>query len=108
MVVCFYSLWLYSGNTIALTDDQFAAVRDLGMLNGIALQCGYYDQTRIMKKNLVEVLPKRREFGLAFDEASHESFLAFIDNKEECPGAPALAEEISQSLQKIRQKFSSQ
>ena len=108
LLVCICSLWLYSGNSIALSDDQVSAVRDLGWLNGIALQCGYFDQTRVMKKNLVEVVPKRREFGLAFDEASNESFLAFIDNREVCPAAAALAQDIGESLQELRRIFSSQ
>lgn len=105
MIICFYLSWLFSGNALALTDDQIAAVRDMGMLNGIALHCGYYDQTRIMKKNLVEILPKKRELGLAFDEASNESFLAFIDKKEKCPGAVSLMERVNKALQSLRTKF---
>ena len=89
---CFCCLWLYSADSLALTDDQVNAVRGLGELNGIALQCGYYEQTRVMKKNLVEAVPKRREFGQAFDEASNDSYLAFIENNQACPAAADLAE----------------
>lgn len=108
IVACVGLLWLYSGNGLALSDEQVGAVKDLGRLNGIALHCGYFDQTKVMKKNLIESVPKRRELGLAFDEASNDSFLAFIASNKACPRAADLAEEVSQTLRDIRKKFASQ
>ena len=60
-LVCICALCLYSGNGIALSDEQVSAVRDLGWLNGIALQCGYFDQSAFARqfKSLVGLTPRQ-------------------------------------------------
>ena len=66
-------------------DPRYQAVADLGELNGIALQCKYLDQVRSMKAAVVANAPKERSFGLAFDQATNDAFLAFIQNDDACP-----------------------
>ncbi|MCG7927631.1 MAG: hypothetical protein JAY67_19095, partial [Candidatus Thiodiazotropha taylori] len=41
----------------AASDDQLAAIRSLGSLNGVALHCGRLDQTQRIKQVLVRTLP---------------------------------------------------
>ena len=66
-------------------DPRYQAVAELGELNGIALQCKYLDQVRRMKAAVVANAPKERSFGLAFDQATNEAFLAFVRNGDACP-----------------------
>ncbi len=103
--VFFGLLCLHSGLSPANWDAQKNVIRHAGTLNGIALQCGYFDQTKLMKQVLVEVLPKRRALGLTFDQASHESFLSFAESGRACPNRVELMVEVNESMRKLRQVF---
>ena len=78
--ICIVSAYLALGprDAIGGDDPRHQAVKDLGTLNGVALQCRYLDEVRRMKQAVVANAPKQRSFGLAFDEATNQSFLAFI------------------------------
>ncbi len=62
----------------AATEAQLSSIKRVGQLNGVALQCKYLNDVRRMKLSLVAVLPKRRQLGQVFDDATNESFLSFI------------------------------
>jgi hypothetical protein len=80
------------------TDARYAAVSALGSLNGVALQCRYIDQVRRMKTAIVTNVPKERSFGLAFDEATNDAFLAFIRNGDTCPPHEALQRRVGHAI----------
>lgn len=80
------------------TDARYAAVSALGALNGIALQCRYLDQVRRMKTAIVTNVPKERSFGLAFDEATNDAFMAFIRNGDTCPPHEALERRVGHAV----------
>ncbi|HEB96855.1 MAG TPA: hypothetical protein ENI96_10555 [Sedimenticola thiotaurini] len=101
VVVCL----LRAGAASAITDDQYRAIGGLGELNGIALHCRYLDQTRRMKRALVEVLPRRRALGQGFDDATNESFLRFIAEKSDCPDKAAFDQRVGEALRVLERAF---
>ncbi len=87
-------------------DPRYAAVQGLGELNGVALQCKYIDQVRRMKSAVVANAPKERSFGLAFDQATNEAFLAFIRDGEACPAHATLERRVGHQIDALRAAFS--
>ena len=107
--VCRYAvpmlaLW-FSSAVFAADDPRYAAVKGLGELNGVALQCRYIDQVRRMKSAVVANAPKERSFGLAFDEATNEAFLAFIRDGESCPAQATLERQVGHQIDTMRAAF---
>lgn len=88
-------------------DPRYAAVADLGALNGVALQCKYIDQVRRMKGAVVIHAPKERSFGLAFDQATNDAFLAFARNGEACPTHEGLARQVGHQIDRLAEVFAS-
>jgi hypothetical protein len=89
----------------AETEDQHAAITMLGELNGVALQCRYFDQTQRIKHTLVANLPKRRELGLLFEDATNKSFLAFMQRDETCPGSADFVGQIDSAVGRLEAAF---
>ena len=89
-------------------DARYDAVKDLGRLNGIALQCKYIDQVSRMKQAVVQTVPKERSFGLAFDQAANDSFLVFIQEQAPCPGPAGFEKDVSQQIELLQQTFKKQ
>ena len=92
----------------AVTDAQYHSIIALGELNGIALHCGYIEQTRRMKRVLVNTLPKQRALGLAFDEATHKSFLGFIERQDSCMGEQELSSRVDMAVDRLKSEFTGQ
>jgi len=92
----------------AVTDHQYNSIKQLGELNGVALNCKFLDETRRMKKALVQALPKRRQLGQAFDDITNNSFLAFIQAKSPCPDAAEFSEKVDTAIQALNAAFSTQ
>lgn len=86
-------------------DPRYAAVKGLGGLNGVALQCKYIDQVRRMKSAVVANAPKERSFGLAFDEATNGAFLAFIRDGKSCPTHATLERQVGHQIDAMRAAF---
>lgn len=97
-----------STSSVADTNAQYDAVKALGTLNGIALQCKHLDVMRRLKEAVVANAPKERSFGLAFDQATNDSFLAFLDAKAPCPSAGTLAAEADNAIAVMQQAFKPQ
>lgn len=93
----------------ALADDgQLDAIRALGALNGIALQCNGIAETQRMKRILVQTLPKRRQLGELFDYETNKSFMAFIEKHGECPSPQSLSRQVDDALQKLKTAYGTQ
>lgn len=93
---------------IAIADDtaiRHQAVSDLGRLNGVALHCKYLEQVRIMKAAVVAHAPKQRSYGLAFDEATNQAFLAHIRDGDPCPGPAAFARRVADGVEQLSRVF---
>ncbi|MCG7899429.1 MAG: hypothetical protein JAY99_03765 [Candidatus Thiodiazotropha lotti] len=85
----------------AASDDQLAAIRALGSLNGVALQCGRVDQTQRIKQVLVNTLPKQRQLGELFDYQTNKSFMAFINDNRVCPSTDRLKQQVDLAIEKL-------
>ena len=99
---------LITSTVVADDEARYDAVKALGRLNGIALQCKYIDQVSRMKQAVVETVPKERSFGLAFDQAANDSFLVFIQEQSPCPGPAGFEEDVSQKIELLQQIFKKQ
>lgn len=86
-------------------DARYTAVQALGELNGVALQCRYIDQVRRMKAAVVAYAPKERSFGLAFDEATNDAFLAFARRGDACPAADGFTRQVGHRIDALRDAF---
>lgn len=93
------------GQVFAAGDARYAAIERLGELNGVALQCRYIEQVRRMKSAVVLNAPKERSFGLAFDQATNRSFLAFIQQNAVCPAEEALARDVGHQINALQAAF---
>jgi len=102
----FLAVVIWSLPAHAATDAQYDSIRTLGALNGVALQCKYIHETRRMKKVMVASLPKRRQLGQVFDEATNEGFLAFIQDKASCPDQTDFAGQVDAAIDALKAAFS--
>jgi len=89
----------------AATEAQLNSIQRVGQLNGVALQCRYLNDARRMKLSLVAVLPKRRQLGQVFDDATNESFLSFIQNGSACPEAQQFTLQVDAAVAELNQAF---
>lgn len=89
----------------ASEDPRYQSVVELGELNGIALQCKRLDQVRRMKSAVVLYVPKERRYGLAFDQATNDAFLAFIKNQDACPSVESLARRVGHQIEHMQAVF---
>ena len=105
-LICSVGLLVLSAGVTAAEDARYRVIRELGELNGIALQCRYIDQVRRMKAAVVLNAPKERSFGLAFDEATNRSFLAFIEEKAVCPHPETFERQVGHQVDALRAAFS--
>ncbi len=81
-----------------IDERQFGAIKKLGQLNGVALNCRFINETRRMKKALVLTLPKRRQYGEAFDSETNASFLRLIETKANCPMEAAFSRQVDDAI----------
>jgi hypothetical protein len=81
------------------------AVQELGRLNGVALHCKYLDQVRAMKEAVVANAPKQRSYGLAFDEATNDAFLATLRERRPCPGHGGFSAQVAAAIEALRDLF---
>ena len=105
ILFCLLPALLWCGQGLAISDEQFESIKKLGNLNGVALQCGYLEETRRMKIALIDSLPKRRELGLAFDQITHESFMEFIQEQRSCPSAGEFSRQVKQAIERLEAIF---
>lgn len=87
------------------TPEGEAALRQLGAVNGVALECGHLGQVRRIKQAVVDVVPKQRYYGALFEQATHDGFLAFIEAQRACPTEVGLAAEVDTAVQQLKRAF---
>jgi ABC-type amino acid transport substrate-binding protein len=89
----------------AAQNEQYQTVEALGKLNGVALSCRYFDQTRRIKRALIEGLPKQRDLGALFDDATSASFNAFLQSRDKCPGPAGFEADVGKAIDAMNQAF---
>ncbi len=97
---------LFQGTAVAATDQQFAAIKRLGELNGVALHCRFLEQTQHMKRVLVMTLPKRRQLGELFDIETNTSFMSFMAAQATCPSVSTFKKQVDAAVQQLETVFS--
>lgn len=93
--------------TAASQEQRLDAIARMGELNGIALQCRYLDQMRRIKQVLIRHLPKERALGEWFEKTTSDSFMDFMQKREECPGLIEFEQDLDQASQRIAEVFGS-
>lgn len=90
------ALFSLTGGIHAATepDSLTATVNSLGRLNGQALACDQKDLSGRIKAIMISRVPKTKELGVLFEQATTQAFLAQGADKSGCPPRPALALEI--------------
>ena len=104
-VAVIFALTLFAGQGLAISDTQYRAVEQMGKLNGVALQCRYFEQTKIIKKALVNALPKRRQLGEAFERVTHDSFMEFMESQATCPEETDFNQAVEEAIRQLNQVF---
>ncbi|MBT3197583.1 MAG: hypothetical protein HN842_09055 [Gammaproteobacteria bacterium] len=97
------TLWLSPAH--AINDAQFDTIKQLGKLNGSALNCRYLNETQQMKRAMIETLPKLRILGEAFNQATNEGFLAMIAENKPCPDEQTLSRQVDQRIEAVKRAF---
>ncbi|MCU7931546.1 MAG: hypothetical protein KZQ90_12160 [Candidatus Thiodiazotropha sp. (ex Codakia rugifera)] len=101
-------LFFWQIQAYGVNDTQLAAIKALGELNGIALQCNALPDTQRIKRALVLALPKRRQLGELFDYHTNKSFMAFINEKGTCPSPQSLAQQVDEALERLEAAYATQ
>lgn len=102
------ALVLGLGSLAAVAADvetRYDVVRALGAENGVALACGYVDETRRMKRAMVDNLPKERALGLAFEESTNAAYLAFLKAGEPCPAEAGFSGRVDAAISELQAAF---
>ena len=58
--------------------------------------------------SLACTLPKQRALGLAFDDATHKSFLSFIERQDSCKGEQELSGRVDTAVERLKKEFAGQ
>ena len=88
-----------------ISSEHYQLVSRMGELNGVALSCRYFQQTKKIKAGLIASLPKRRELGQVFDDKTNESFLAFVQAQSSCPSPAEFSVEVDKALEALSEGF---
>lgn len=97
-------LALLASNPV-IAADPYEALKALGQLNGIALHCNYLGEVQRMKAAVVASAPKERSYGLAFDQATNDGFLAFIRQGSSCPGQMDFSGRVDAAINELEKSF---
>ena len=94
-----------AGPAGAATDAQEQAIRDLGAVNGVALNCGYFEQVKHMKHSMITAVPKMRTLGMVYEDATDESFKDFVKQDKTCPTKHELSKRVDKAVARVREVF---
>lgn len=86
-------------------EARHEALAQMGELNGVALACRYFDQTKRIKRALIEGLPKQRKLGQAFDDQTNESFIAFVKSGRSCPSPALFSEDVDRAIEALERAY---
>ncbi len=104
-LLLFITAAMMASSVAAISDAQFEAIKELGRLNGVVLQCGHIKEMQRIKQALLNSLPQRRALGEAFDIATHEAYMDFIQQQQSCPGESALKPQIDLAIEQLQSLF---
>ncbi|BAO45642.1 hypothetical protein [Thiolapillus brandeum] len=88
-----------------IENEGYQAVEELGRLNGVALNCRFFDQAQRIKRIMIDNLPKQRELGQIFEDETNASFLRFTKAAKPCPSPAEFAEHVGEAEDALKQAF---
>lgn len=80
-------------------------VQALGHLNGQALACSQKENISRIKAVMISLSPRSRQYGAAFEQITHESFLVRSGEQEACGDAPVIALQVESLATSLRAMF---
>lgn len=86
----------------AQTDPALQAIAELSQLNGQALACQEFKAATRAKNLMLQHSPKTARFGSAFDEGTHQAFLAQTRSTMPCPDANTLSTQLEALALKLQ------
>ena len=101
-------LLLLQSQAFAASNEQLAAIKRLGQINGKALHCKALPETQRMKRALVLNLPKRRQLGELFDNETNISFMKFINDNATCPSPQELHQQVDAAIAELEKAYNTQ
>lgn len=84
--------------------EEPAALTNLGFLNGMALACKQPALVARLRDAVVAVVPKTREAGETFEQATNMAFLGYSDNAV-CPDGKTLAERVDIGIAELKAAY---
>ena len=105
LVLCVPGLFVSSAGASPLEKGQIQAVKEMGNLNGVALNCRFFDQAKRIKQIMIDNLPKQRELGQIFEDETNASFLRFTRAAKPCPSPVEFAEHVGEAEEALKQAF---
>ncbi len=81
---------LLASPAFAQTDAGLQAIGQLAQVNGQALACQEAQIAARAKDLMLRHAPKTARFGAAFDDGTHEAYLAQIRSTDPCPDETSL------------------
>lgn len=81
------------------------AIQALGRLNATALLCKDLESVHALKKAMIYGVPKLRDYGETFEEATNAAFLEMSAKPPACPTPAALAAEIEAAVAHMKTVF---
>lgn len=94
-----------SASAQAETKMTDVALKALGGLNGIALHCSYIGSSAAIRKAAAENLPKSRQYGAAFEEATNEAFLDAARTSKACPDKAEFEKDVASAIGLMKNAF---
>lgn len=101
LLVALFGLCAFTAATHA-ADIGLEEVQALGRLNGQALACAQGDNIRRIKTVMIEVAPKSRQYGAAFEQTTHEAFLQRSGEQDACADEPVIALRVEELATRLR------
>jgi hypothetical protein len=80
-------------------------VKSLGQLNGQALACAQNENIRRIKTVMISLAPKTRQYGAAFEQTTHESFIQRTSEPHACSDAPVIALKVESLAARLQELF---
>lgn len=97
-------LWLATCGLGSAQADE-GALRSLGELNGIALACKQSALVARARDAVIDIAPKERAIGEAFEQATSESYLASMQSGRSCPDGRTLADRMAAAIASLRAAY---
>ena len=103
LMLCLLSLALPAAAADSAADRGLAEVGVLGRLNGQALACSRTENVARIKLLMIQLAPKTRRYGEAFEKATNDAYLAQArKDKATCMEASALSEQVEEAARHLQ------